>query len=110
MPLFIRQDGATGSRNSQTEEGDGGPPVREQTASSGGDSGNDGPSTNNSSVSDVTEWSGVAVGQLTVEIDHETETKRKAHFKNIFSKEFSFPLFIFSSSLIVISSLIFKNR
>lgn len=55
--------------------------MREQTASSGGDSGNDGPSTTNSSVSDVTDRSGVGVGsQLTVETDHETETNRKARF------------------------------
>ncbi|XP_076606817.1 rho guanine nucleotide exchange factor 12 isoform X2 [Chaetodon auriga] len=44
------QDGATGSRNTEAEEGDSGPPLREHTPSSRGDGGNDGPSTNNNSI------------------------------------------------------------
>lgn len=44
------QDGATGSRNGEAEDEDGGPPLREQTPSSRGDSANDGSSTNNNSV------------------------------------------------------------
>ncbi|XP_042354719.1 rho guanine nucleotide exchange factor 12-like [Plectropomus leopardus] len=44
------QDGATGSRNGEAEEGDGRPPLKEQTSSTRGDSVNDGPSTNNNSV------------------------------------------------------------
>ncbi|XP_037604893.1 rho guanine nucleotide exchange factor 12-like isoform X1 [Sebastes umbrosus] len=44
------QDGAAGSRNGEAEEGDGGPPLREQTPSSRGDSANDRSSTNNNSV------------------------------------------------------------
>ncbi|KAM9348328.1 rho guanine nucleotide exchange factor 12-like [Symphorus nematophorus] len=44
-------DGVTGSRSSEAEEGDSGSPLREQTPSSSrGDSGNDGPSTNNNSM------------------------------------------------------------
>ncbi|XP_078122077.1 rho guanine nucleotide exchange factor 12 isoform X1 [Sander vitreus] len=46
----LLQDGATGSRNSEAEEGDSGPPLREQTQSSPGYSANDGPSTNNNST------------------------------------------------------------
>ncbi len=44
--MCVFQDGATGSRTGEAEEGDSGPPLREQTPSSRGDSGNDGPSTN----------------------------------------------------------------
>ncbi|XP_041807971.1 rho guanine nucleotide exchange factor 12-like isoform X3 [Chelmon rostratus] len=44
------QDGATWSRNTESEEGDSGPPLRAQTPSSRGDSGNDGSSTNNNSI------------------------------------------------------------
>ncbi|XP_070699506.1 rho guanine nucleotide exchange factor 12-like [Pempheris klunzingeri] len=46
----VLQDGAAGSRNGEAEEGDGGPHLREQTPSSRGDGGNDGTSTNNSSM------------------------------------------------------------
>ncbi|KAM7397600.1 hypothetical protein PAMA_005756 [Pampus argenteus] len=44
------QDGATGSRNSESEEGDSGSPLREQTASSRADGANDGAWTNNNSI------------------------------------------------------------
>ncbi|XP_049447196.1 rho guanine nucleotide exchange factor 12-like isoform X1 [Epinephelus fuscoguttatus] len=44
------QDGATGSRNGEAEEGDGRPTQKEQTISTRGDSANDGPLTNNNSV------------------------------------------------------------
>ncbi|XP_071362686.1 rho guanine nucleotide exchange factor 12 isoform X2 [Trachinotus anak] len=47
------QDGVTVSRNSETKEGDGGPPVREPTSSSRGDSSNDRPSTNNNSMHSI---------------------------------------------------------
>ncbi|XP_051257370.1 rho guanine nucleotide exchange factor 12 isoform X3 [Dicentrarchus labrax] len=44
------QVGATGSRSSDADEGNSGAPLREQTPSARGDSGNDGPSTNNNSM------------------------------------------------------------
>ncbi|GLD46381.1 rho guanine nucleotide exchange factor 12-like protein [Lates japonicus] len=44
------QDGATVSRNGEAEEGDSGPPARELTSPSRGDSANDRPSTNSNSV------------------------------------------------------------
>ncbi|XP_044077360.1 rho guanine nucleotide exchange factor 12-like isoform X2 [Siniperca chuatsi] len=44
------QDGATVSRDGEAEEGDGGPPLKEQTPSLRGDSGNDGPTTNSNSI------------------------------------------------------------
>nr|XP_046265862.1 rho guanine nucleotide exchange factor 12-like isoform X2 [Scatophagus argus] len=55
------QDGATGSRNGEAEDGDSGSPLREQTPSSQGDSGNDGPSTNSNPMhsSPLPESSGI---------------------------------------------------
>ncbi|XP_035522363.1 rho guanine nucleotide exchange factor 12 isoform X2 [Morone saxatilis] len=44
------QVGATGSRSSEADEGDSGAPLREQTPSVRGDSGDDGPWTNNNSM------------------------------------------------------------
>ena len=55
--MCVSQDGATGSRNGEEEEGDGGPPLREQNPSSQGDGTNDRLSTNNNSVGIMTDHS-----------------------------------------------------
>lgn len=58
MATFLFQDGTTGCRHNEAEEGDSGLPPREQSLSLQGDSGNDWTWTNNNSVGIRTDCSG----------------------------------------------------